>query len=160
MSYTTANKEFWREFIQLYRSLPELWKVKSDVYKNCSLKDAGYDEPVEKVREIEDDADRDMVRKKINGLRTACRTELKKITDSTKSGIGRDDIYVPSLWYYEDLDFLRHHEIQVAGKSTTEDDICQETEVCANLLCHVWTQSLVLRHTVLQHVVAQICLTL
>ena len=30
-------------------------------------------------------------------------------------------------------DFFRHREIQVAGKSTMEDDICQETEVYANL---------------------------
>jgi hypothetical protein len=43
-----------------------------------------------------------MVRKKINGLLTACRRELKKITDSTKYGIGIDDIYVPSLWYFDD----------------------------------------------------------
>jgi hypothetical protein len=73
-----------------------------------------------------------MVRKKINVLRTACRRELKKNTDSTKSVI-RTDIYVPSLWYFDDLDFLRHHEIQVAAKSTMEDDVFQETEVCANL---------------------------
>jgi hypothetical protein len=46
MSHTTENKEFWWEFVQLYRSLPELWKVKSDVYKNGSLKDAGYDKLV------------------------------------------------------------------------------------------------------------------
>jgi hypothetical protein len=49
MSHTTANKEFWQEFIQLYRSLPELWEVKSDVYKNHNLKDASYDELVEKL---------------------------------------------------------------------------------------------------------------
>jgi len=129
--------------------------VESDVYKNRNLKDAGYDELVEKIREIEDDADRDILRKKINGFRIAYRRELKKTTDSTKSGIGTDDIYVPSLWYFDNLDSLRHHGIQVAGKSTTEDDICQETEVCANLLCRVWTQSLVVKHTV-----AQICLTM
>jgi hypothetical protein len=41
MSHTAANKEFWREFIRLYRSLPALWKVKTDVYKNRNLKDAG-----------------------------------------------------------------------------------------------------------------------
>jgi len=35
MSHTTANKEFWREFIQLYRLLPELWTVKIDVYKTA-----------------------------------------------------------------------------------------------------------------------------
>lgn len=126
MSHTTANKEFWREFTQLYRLLPELWKVKSDVYKNRNLKDAGYDKLAEKLREIEEDADRDMVRKKINGLLTAYRRELKRITDSTKSGIGTGDVYVPSLWYFDDLHFLRHHEFQVAGKSTMEDEPEQE----------------------------------
>jgi hypothetical protein len=149
MSDTTANKEFWREFVQLYRSLPELWTVKSDVHKNSSLKDAGYDELVEKLREIEDDADRDMVRKKINGLRTACRRELKKITDSTKSGIGTDDNYVSSLWYFDDSDFLRHHEIQVAGKSTKEDDICQETEFGQTYRI-VYGHSLLLYNTLLR----------
>jgi len=149
MSDTTANKEFWREFVQLYRSLPELWTVKSDVHKNSSLKDAGYDELVEKLREIEDDADRDMVRKKINGLRTACRRELKKITDSTKSGIGTDDNYVSSLWYFDDSDFLRHHEIQVAGKSTKEVDICQETEFGQTYRI-VYGHSLLLYNTLLR----------
>jgi len=32
----------------------------------------------------------------------------------------------PSLWYFDDLDFLRHQEIQVAGKSTMEDEPEQE----------------------------------
>jgi hypothetical protein len=50
MSHATGSKELLREFKQLYRSLPELWKVKSDVYKNRNLKDAGYDEVVEKPR--------------------------------------------------------------------------------------------------------------
>jgi hypothetical protein len=47
-----------------------------------------------------------MVHKEVNGLHTAYRRELKKTTDSTKFGIGTDDIYVPSLWYFDDLDFL------------------------------------------------------
>jgi hypothetical protein len=47
-SHTTANKEFWREFIQLYSLLPELWEVKSDVYNNQNLKDDGYDKLGEK----------------------------------------------------------------------------------------------------------------
>jgi hypothetical protein len=35
-------------------------------------------------------------------------------------------MYVPSLWYFNDLGFLQHHEIQVAGKSTMEDEPEQE----------------------------------
>jgi hypothetical protein len=73
MSHTTANKEFWWEFIQFYRSLTELWKVNSNVYKNRNYKDAGYDQLVEKVRKIAEDADRSTVCKKINGLRAAYR---------------------------------------------------------------------------------------
>jgi len=57
---TNGNKEFWREFIQLYRSLPELRQVGSDVYKNRNLKDDGYDELVEKLREIAKHIDLDM----------------------------------------------------------------------------------------------------
>jgi hypothetical protein len=64
MSHTTANKEFLPEFIQLYRSLPELWKLKRGVYNNRTLRYAGYDELVEKLHEIKEDADRDMVRNK------------------------------------------------------------------------------------------------
>jgi hypothetical protein len=49
-------------YTQLYRSLPVLWKVKSDVYRNRKLKE----ELVEKLGEIKEDAIRDMTRKKIN----------------------------------------------------------------------------------------------
>ena len=43
LNVTTANKELWRELIQVYRSLPELWKVKSDVYKEWEANE-GYRE--------------------------------------------------------------------------------------------------------------------
>jgi hypothetical protein len=54
MSHISANKECYREFVQLYLLLPELWEVKSNVYKHSNLKAAERYEVVEKLREIEE----------------------------------------------------------------------------------------------------------
>jgi len=71
---TIQNREFWREFISIYKDLPEVWKIKSDVCNNRNLKAAAYDKLSEKLKEIEPRADRDMVKKKINTLRSGYRS--------------------------------------------------------------------------------------
>jgi len=70
---TIQNKEFWRKCITIYRDLTEVWKIKSDVYKNRNLKAAAYDKLSEKLKKIELRADREMVKKKINMLRSGYR---------------------------------------------------------------------------------------
>ncbi|KAL5246062.1 hypothetical protein ACI65C_013470 [Semiaphis heraclei] len=123
------DREFWCEFFLLYQELPELWKVKSEVYKNRNKKDAAYDKMVEKMKEIEPKADRAMVRTKINAFRTSYRRELKKVKSSIRSGAGTDDIYKPNLWYYNELDFLRDQEGQTQGTSTMDDnEIAEEID--------------------------------
>ncbi|KAE9525968.1 hypothetical protein AGLY_013910 [Aphis glycines] len=116
------NKTFWLEFIALYQTFPELWKVKSEVYKNRIKKDAAYEKLVEKMKEIDPKANRDLVRAKINSLRTSYRRELKKVKSSQKSGAGADDIYEPSLWYYYEIDFLRDQDTQLQGTSTLDSN--------------------------------------
>jgi hypothetical protein len=128
MSHIAANKEFWWEFIQLYWSLPELRKLKSDVYNNRNLRDAGYDELVEKLQEIKD-ADRDMVQKKINGLRTAYSWELKKITDSMKSGTF-GHVFVMTI-----VKRLSLCKLTMWCMDTVS---CCTTHSCSNLFDHVW----------------------
>ena len=34
-----SDKDFVRYFIRVYREMPALWKVKSELYKNKQLKD-------------------------------------------------------------------------------------------------------------------------
>jgi len=115
------NEEFWRDFINLYRSLPATWRVKSDVYKNRLLKQDGYIKLTEKLKEIEPFADVNTTKKKINTLRSNYRRELKKVLASEKSGASTD-IYVPSVFYFDELEFLRDHETQISGTSITDED--------------------------------------
>ncbi|KAF6209213.1 hypothetical protein GE061_014958 [Apolygus lucorum] len=73
------------------------------------------------MRFVDPQANRDSVVKKINSLRTSYRKELKKVIQSEKSGTGEDDVYVPHLWYYELLHFLKDQEIPRQTTSNIED---------------------------------------
>jgi hypothetical protein len=39
--------------IELYKSLPTVWKVKSELYKNRDLKSEGYETMAAKLKEID-----------------------------------------------------------------------------------------------------------
>ena len=49
--------------------------------------------------------------KKIHAFRCSFRRELKKVIDSQKSGTPADNVYVPTLWYYDLLSFVADSEI-------------------------------------------------
>ncbi|CAL4059432.1 unnamed protein product, partial [Meganyctiphanes norvegica] len=100
------RKKFWREFIELYREHPSLWKVKSEAYKNRDIKNAGYAVLIEKMRIVDPKANRRAVVKKINSLRVTFRKEVRKMLISENSGADINDIHKPSLWYFDDLAFL------------------------------------------------------
>lgn len=94
------------EFIQIYRSEPCIWNVKSAEYSHRPRKEAAYAKLLENLKEIEPCATRDTVLKKINTLRSNFRKELKKVKASKKTGSAADDTYKPTLWYYDLLTFL------------------------------------------------------
>jgi Alcohol dehydrogenase transcription factor Myb/SANT-like. len=87
---TTEDEK--REFIGVYRGLPDAWKVKSDGYKDRIKKDTAYKMLVEKIKEIDAHADRASVRAKINVFRSAYRREFKKVKECMKSGGGTDEV--------------------------------------------------------------------
>ena len=116
------GQEFWLEFIECYKSFPSLWKIKSEEYKNRNLKGNCYQQLVELLKQHIPTATKDLVCKKINAFRTSYRRELKKVIKSERSGAGSDEIYTPSLWYYDALAFLRDQETQEEGLSTMELD--------------------------------------
>lgn len=116
-----ASREFLVEFIELYKNSPCLWQIKSRDYSDRNKKDLAYAELVKKYREIDRNADRSTVVKKINSFRTVYKKELNKMNNSLKSGAGADDVYKPSLWYFEHLHFLNDAEPARISRSTMDE---------------------------------------
>ena len=84
------------EFIELYRSEPCLWQVKSEEHYDRTKKDVAYSKLVKKLEELEPDATKKSVLMKINSLRSAYRKEKKKVEASKKFGASTDSIYKPA----------------------------------------------------------------
>ena len=114
------NKEIVLQFIEMYRTVPALWKIKSKEYSNKLAKELAYSTLIEFCQKFEQSADKQFVVNKINNLRTAFRKELKKIEASKLSGAGRDEIYEPKLWYFSHLLFIQDQEVPRTGMSNLE----------------------------------------
>lgn len=117
-----CSRQFLGEFIELYRSFPCLWQVKSAAYSDRNKKNQAYEMLIEKYKEIDTSANKETVTKKINSLRTVYKKEVAKVIASTKSGTGEDDIYKPNLWYFDKLEFLNDPEKVRRSTSTIDDD--------------------------------------
>ncbi|KAG8192202.1 hypothetical protein JTE90_009963 [Oedothorax gibbosus] len=98
------ERRILQEFIEIYRSEPSLWKVRSRYYNNRTVKEAAYLKLVTKLREIDPQADTNAVKKKINALRTNYRKEVRKIEAS--QAISGESTYSPSLWYFDLFHFI------------------------------------------------------
>lgn len=122
MAKAFSLREFLLEFIELYRGLPALWQVKSKDYTNRTKKAEAYDLLIEKYKELEPNATRETVKRKINSMRSNYRKELRKIRELQKTD--SDDgpsIYEPSLWYFDQLAFLGQHDTNEDGIITLTD---------------------------------------
>ena len=68
------------------------------------------------------EADRDFIRKRLQSLRGTFRKEMNKVTQSKRSGKGADEVYVPTLWYYEKMLFTLDQETPSASTSNIDND--------------------------------------
>ncbi|KAH9633665.1 hypothetical protein HF086_009765 [Spodoptera exigua] len=57
-------------------------------------------------KNIEKDATVKTLKKKIDNLKTNYFKELKKVKASKHTGAGSEDVYVPTIWYYDSFSFL------------------------------------------------------
>ncbi|XP_077128656.1 aprataxin isoform X1 [Ranitomeya variabilis] len=109
--------EFIREFLEIYQSFPCLWRIKSPEYSNREKRKAGYANLIAfyNLHAPEEQATEAIVKKKIQALRTVWRKELNKVLHTSKSGASTEEVYVPKLWYFQHLNFLRDQEVPRAS---------------------------------------------
>ncbi|KAI4454259.1 hypothetical protein MML48_10g00007979 [Holotrichia oblita] len=115
------SKDFMLIFIEEYKCHPCLWKIISKEYINKNLKNEAYEKLVKLYKSIYPEANRDFVVKKIQSLRGSFRKEAKKVEESKRSGASANDVYVPSLGYYDMLLFTKDQEIPTSSISNISD---------------------------------------
>lgn len=116
------SKELTTDFINKYRGYPCLWKIKSEEYKNRSLRDEAYRQIANfcKSRGFPE-ANREFVVRKIQSLRGSFRKEYKKYCKTSKKCF-------PSLWYYDLLLFTKDQDPTMDSVSDTEESGNQDAE--------------------------------
>lgn len=115
----TNNKFEVLRFINLYRSHELLWNMNISLYRRNDLKIKAYESiSAEMKMSVED------VKKKIKSLRTAYSAEKSKVEKSKKSGSDTDSLYIPTLFWYNEMTFLNSSLI----RRTTVDNSNQVSE--------------------------------
>lgn len=117
-----SDRQFWEEFLNMYQLHTCLWNTKAKEYSDRNLRNEAYGELVNKCKEKFPNANKDFVVKKIHTMRCSFRRELKKVINSLKSGSATEEVYVPSLWYYDLLSFIADSEMPRKGTSNLDLD--------------------------------------
>ncbi|XP_018578006.1 uncharacterized protein LOC108916277 [Anoplophora glabripennis] len=103
------SREATKWLIELYESHPYLYKTTHADYKNTTKRVAAIKlikNALEESKLIENVTEEE-VNRNIHGLRSQYFMELAKLKASYTSGSGTDDIYLPKLWSYQLLSFLK-----------------------------------------------------
>lgn len=92
--------------LNLLQERPCLWNSKVEEYKYSSNRERALKEIIEALNlpgvTVDD------LKAKIKTIRTRYSSELSKVNESSRSGSGSQDVYVPKLFWYKQADlFLR-----------------------------------------------------
>lgn len=101
-----TERDFVLLLISLYRDYPALWKIKSKEYADKNKRSLALTSIVKALRVYKPTYTEELLKKKINALRTNFNKERKKIEQAKRSGASSDDVPKPSLYYYNELLFL------------------------------------------------------
>ncbi|XP_063809509.1 uncharacterized protein LOC135024120 [Pseudophryne corroboree] len=115
-------RQFWSGFIDLYHQNECLWRVRSPDYANRIKRNRAYQQLIEYSRGKNSDVDVNWVKKNFSNFRTVFVKERKKVQDSQRSGAGTDEVYKPTLWYYDQIQFIIEQEARVRSRDALDPE--------------------------------------
>lgn len=89
------------KIINLFSQFLCLWDFQSPFYKRVDKKKHAWEEIAKHMEKNEE-----AVKKKMKNLRSAYLVEKKKVVSSKKSGSSVDGLYIPHLYYFNEMRFL------------------------------------------------------
>ncbi|XP_065365760.1 uncharacterized protein LOC135958790 [Calliphora vicina] len=124
-----VSKQFLTEFIEILKENNAIWQINSEKYKDKNEKQKSWEKLLSKFKEFDKNATIEMTKKKYHAIRACHRRELQKIRRSEKSGADSEHLYVPTLWYFDHLDFLRDQVTNQLDEIAAIDDDSFEEEI-------------------------------
>ncbi|XP_066593548.1 uncharacterized protein [Prorops nasuta] len=118
------NKENIKTLIMLYEQHPCLYVIKSKDYHNRVLRDKALQIISKSYEQITNEKITvDIIKKKLNGLRTQFLEQINKVKQSKCSGASSDEIYKPTWWLYDSMSFLEKHVAARKGNSSLKENV-------------------------------------
>ncbi|KAL1498404.1 hypothetical protein ABEB36_009210 [Hypothenemus hampei] len=103
------SREQCELLIDEYQKYPCLYAVKSNLYKNKHARNKALESITSILKSIKPNVTLNEIKQKLAGLKSTFLAEHKKSLNSKVSGVGEDQIYTPSIWYYKRMMFLLEH---------------------------------------------------
>lgn len=118
------DKDNSRTLVLLYEQHPCLYVVKSADYHNRIKREKALQIICDQYTEItKQPLTIEVAKKKINNLRSQYLDCRNKIKQSKASGASSDEIYKPTWWLYEEMQFLDPHISQRKGESSIKESV-------------------------------------
>ncbi|XP_044749767.1 uncharacterized protein LOC123310365 [Coccinella septempunctata] len=95
--------------IEEYHKYPCLYAVKSPMYKNEHARNTAIEAIEASLKTLRPSVTSQEIKSKFQALKTNFLNEHRKHVQSMKSGAGQDEIYIPSLWYFNSMKFIVDH---------------------------------------------------
>ncbi|XP_066589548.1 uncharacterized protein [Prorops nasuta] len=127
--------------IEAYKEEPCLYAVTSPNYHNKHLRSEALKRICATVGTIRPGTTETECSMKFHNLRTQFHIENNKLKNSMKSGVGTEDIYHPTLWYFNDIRYLEEFYTSRKSRNSIEKNSVNVTNK-QNNQCVDFTQPL------------------